>query len=239
MDLIGATVADVKASLAFYRDKLGLVPAMEHEQGAEFEFSDKTTLGIWQPGGMAPSFGVMFAVGDARAAAEEARRRGASIDEPFDSPVCVMAMGRDPEGNGFILHQRKVRNDAVQPPHVRTKTSINGIDWAGFLVSDPQRAIAFYRDVLGMTPTEIDEEGRGAEFTLADGGTFGVWREEDPQGGVLSGGAVMFAVDDAQEAVKALRQRGVQVTDPEEGRVCHMAFTQDPDGNAVVIHQRK
>jgi catechol 2,3-dioxygenase-like lactoylglutathione lyase family enzyme len=59
-------------------------------------------------------------------------------------------------------------------------TSITGLDYAGFLVADPQRAIAFYRDVLGLHPTDIDEGGRGAEFTLADGSTFGVWRPTDP-----------------------------------------------------------
>jgi len=39
-----------------------------------------------------------------------------------------------------------------------TATQITGIDLAAYLVSDPSRAVAFYRDVLGMTPTEIDPE---------------------------------------------------------------------------------
>ena len=67
---------------------------------------------------------------------------------------------------------------------------IKGIDIAAYLVRDPQAQIAFYRDVLGMQPTEIDDEGRGAEFTLGDGSTFGVWK---PEGGE-TGGAIMFAV---------------------------------------------
>ena len=57
---------------------------------------------------------------------------------------------------------------------------IKGMDIAAYLVRDPQAATAFYRDVLGMVPTAIDEEGRGTEFTLPDGSTFGVgtgrWR---------------------------------------------------------------
>lgn len=239
IDLVGATVADIKTSLAFYRDKLGLVPSMEGESGAEFELSDKVTLGIWQPGGMPPAYGVMFSVGDAREAAEECRRRGASVDEPFESPVCVMAMGRDPDGNGFVLHQRKVKNDPVPPPHARTATSINGIDIAAYIVSDPQRSIAFFRDVLGMTPTDIDEQGRGAEFTLADGSTFGVWRPDGVPESELHGGSTMFAVDDAKATVRLLRERGVAVSDILEGPICSMAFTKDPDGNGVIIHQRK
>ena len=112
---------------------------------------------------------------------------------------------------------------------------IKGIDISAYLVRDPQAQIAFYRDVLGMKPTEIDDQGRGAEFTLADGSTFGVWRPEE--GG--SGGAIMFAVDDAKAAVEAYRTRGLRLSDIMESPVCFMSFGQDPEGNSIIIHQRK
>ena|SRR5580693_571543 len=112
---------------------------------------------------------------------------------------------------------------------------INGIDLSAYLVKDAQRAIAFYRDVLGITPTEIDEQGRGAEFTLPDGSTFGVWKPEDG----ATGGAIMFAVDDARAAVEHYRARGLQLSDVMESPVCHMAFGSDPEGNSIIIHQRK
>ncbi|MGB6715039.1 MAG: VOC family protein [Candidatus Cybelea sp.] len=116
-----------------------------------------------------------------------------------------------------------------------TRLMINGIDIAAYLVKDPQAAIAFYRDVLGMTPTEIDDEGRGAEFTLADGSTFGVWK---PEGGE-TGGAIMFAVSDAKDAVEHYRARGLKLSDVMESPVCFMSFGADPEGNAIIIHQRK
>ena len=116
-----------------------------------------------------------------------------------------------------------------------TKTAIKGIDIAAYLVRDPQRAIEFYRDVLGMTPTAIDDQGRGAEFTLADGSTFGVWKPEE--GG--TGGAIMFAVDDAKAAVEEYRSRGLGLSDVSESPVCFMAFGADPEGNSIIIHQRK
>jgi predicted enzyme related to lactoylglutathione lyase len=116
--------------------------------------------------------------------------------------------------------------------------TITGIDLTAYLVQDPQRAIAFYRDVLGIQPTEIDEQGRGAEFTLADGSTFGVWKP-DADEGVTSGGAVMFAVGDIGAAVSRLRERGLQLSDPFETPVCFMAMGADPEGNAIIIHQRK
>ena len=117
------------------------------------------------------------------------------------------------------------------------QTLIKGVDLFANMVSDPQRAIAFYRDVLGMTPTDIDEQGRGAEFTLADGSTFGVWKSEEGQ--PVPSGGVMFAVDDIGQAVEVFRSRGLQLSDPMESPVCHMAFGSDPDGNAIIIHKRK
>jgi predicted enzyme related to lactoylglutathione lyase len=116
-----------------------------------------------------------------------------------------------------------------------TKTQIKGIDLTGYLVKDPKAAIAFYRDVLGLEPTAVDDEGRGAEFTLADGTTFGVWKEP----GAAVGGFVMFTVDDAKAAVAELRGRGLQISDADETPVCFMAFAKDPEDNAIIIHQRK
>jgi predicted enzyme related to lactoylglutathione lyase len=113
--------------------------------------------------------------------------------------------------------------------------TITGIDISGYLVRDPQTAIAFYREKLGIEPTEVDDEGRGAEFTLADGTTFGVWNMPDN----TTGGFVMFAVSDLQDAVKTYRARGVNVSDITETPVCYMAFAQDPEGNGIILHQRK
>lgn len=113
--------------------------------------------------------------------------------------------------------------------------TIKGIDIAAYLVKDPQAAIAFYRDVMGMTPTAIDDGGRGSEFTLPDGSTFGVWKPEE--GG--QGGAIMFAVEDAKAAVELYRSRGLQVSDVTESPVCYMAFASDPEENMIIIHQRK
>ena len=113
--------------------------------------------------------------------------------------------------------------------------TIKGIDLCGYLVNDPAAAIAFYRDRLGLEPTAVDPEGRGAEFTLSDGTTFGVWKEP----GASVGGFVMFSVDDAKAAVTALRARGLEISDVDETPVCFMAFAKDPEENSVIIHQHK
>ena len=116
-----------------------------------------------------------------------------------------------------------------------SKGAVVGTDISGFLCSDPQAMIAFYRDVLGMQPTAIDEQGRGAEFTLADGTTFGVWKTESGD----TGGFTMLAVDDINAAREAMSARGLEVSPIDESPVCHMAFASDPEGNTVIIHQRK
>jgi predicted enzyme related to lactoylglutathione lyase len=237
-DLAGVTVRDLQKALVFYRDTLGMPPSVVSENGAEFHLPDGTTFGIWQPpesDAMEPGFSVMFAVGDAATSVDVIRERGGAISDPFESPVCHMAMGQDSEGNGVIVHQKKAKDEHKPSGQARTLTTINGIDIAGYMVTDPQRAIAYYRDVLGLTPTDIDEEGRGAEFELADGSTFGVWMMPDKS----QGGFVMFAVDSVRAKAAELRSRGVELSEVIESPNCLMAFGPDPEGNAVIIHQRK
>ena len=111
---------------------------------------------------------------------------------------------------------------------------IRGVDLFEFAVRDAKTTIAFYKDVLGMTPT--DEDDRGAEFTFANGTTFGIWQ---PDGEYPIGAGVMFAVDDARAAVEQLRARGAQLCNVVESRVCFMSWGTDPEGNRFIIHQRK
>jgi predicted enzyme related to lactoylglutathione lyase len=119
-----------------------------------------------------------------------------------------------------------------------TGTKIIGVDIFGPATTDAKRLVAFYRDVLGMTPTGIDENGSGAEFELADGATFGVYQPPESQ---TSGGgyAALFAVEDVNAAVALFRSRGAKLGDPFETPVCFMSLGTDPDGNEFGIHQRK
>jgi predicted enzyme related to lactoylglutathione lyase len=118
----------------------------------------------------------------------------------------------------------------------RAGTQITGMDLAAYFISDPARSIAFYRDVLGIAPTD-ETPGRGGEFTLADGQTFGVWKPDE--GEKNSGGAIMFAVGDAKAAVERFRANGADIQDVLETPACFMAPGVDPDGNVFIIHQRK
>jgi predicted enzyme related to lactoylglutathione lyase len=116
-----------------------------------------------------------------------------------------------------------------------TGAKIVGVDIFGPATQDVSRLAAFYRDILGMTPTELGEGG--AEFPLADGSTFGMWKPEQPRSG--AGYSALFAVGDINAAVARFREQGAELGDPFETPVCFISAGKDPDGNEFYIHQRK
>jgi predicted enzyme related to lactoylglutathione lyase len=114
--------------------------------------------------------------------------------------------------------------------------AIKGIDVTTYLVKEPKRAIAFWRDVMGL-PVQYEGE-QGAEFELADGTTFGLWRMDD--GSWHPGHGVMFHVDDVRAAAELFRSRGAQIEEHvEENSACYMAFGEDTEGNRFILHQVK
>ena len=119
-----------------------------------------------------------------------------------------------------------------------TKIRAKAIDAHYYLAKDLDRAIAFYRDVIGL---EVAREfpGGTVEFDLADGNTFGI--SMLPEGMWYPGGGVMFAVDDMDAAVARLREEGITFfTDGAmESPVCHVAWCQDTEGNNFALHVRK
>jgi predicted enzyme related to lactoylglutathione lyase len=111
VDIFGPATQDAKRMITFYRDVLGMVPVGIDDamQGAEFEFADGTTFGVWQPPEPRSGEGytALFAVKDINAAVARFRAPGATLSDPFETPVCFMSFGEDPDGNGFGIHQRK------------------------------------------------------------------------------------------------------------------------------------
>jgi catechol 2,3-dioxygenase-like lactoylglutathione lyase family enzyme len=69
-------------------------------------------------------------------------------------------------------------------------------------VTDPKRARAFYRDKLGLTPTQPD----GDFFECGDGTSFVISLMGSKPGGHTQ---MAFAVDDLASAIKELRAKGV------------------------------
>ncbi len=107
---------DLNASRAFYEGVLGLTPTMETplEGGGggwvEYELGAHTfSIGMapgWLPSPDGPSCGLEAEDFDATITTLKA----AGVEfkmEPFETPVCRMAMVLDPAGNVLIIHQRK------------------------------------------------------------------------------------------------------------------------------------
>ncbi|HET9333183.1 MAG TPA: VOC family protein [Gemmatimonadota bacterium] len=114
------------------------------------------------------------------------------------------------------------------------------VDFISYSVTDMDRSEAFWRDVLGLDV----EVARGKPGTRANG-----YMELDA-GGVAIGlvampqphpnAIVALAVDHVGEAVGELRSKGIEISmDTIETPVCWMAVVADPDGNRILLHQRK
>ncbi len=116
---------------------------------------------------------------------------------------------------------------------------VTGMDLSGYMVKDAARAIAFYRDVLGLEPVTVYPDNRGAEYELPDGTTFGLWGGGGNVMPFQPSNGILFAVDDLDAAVAAIKARGIPVEMEHETKVCYMAMISDTEGNSVVLHKRK
>ena len=105
-------------------------------------------------------------------------------------------------------------------------------------VSDVDRAVEFYRDVLGI-PFLFRVPGQPMAFFDCDGVRLylGAPESEDFRSRVV----LYFTVADVEEAYATLRQRGVEFTDAPhvvarmEDVELRMAFFRDADGNNLAV----
>jgi len=117
--------------------------------------------------------------------------------------------------------------------------NVTGLDLSGYMVKDAARAIAFYRDVLGLEPARMYPDNRGAEYELPDGTTFGLWGGGGNVMPFQPSNGILFAVDDFDAAVAAVKARDIPVLMERETPVCFMAMIHDTEGNMVTLHKRK
>ena len=117
--------------------------------------------------------------------------------------------------------------------------NIIGMDLSGYMVEDAPRAIAFYRDVLGLEPVLVYSDDRGAEYELPDGTTFGLWGAGGRVMPFQPSNGILFAIDDLDAAVAAVKERGIALLMETETPVCRMAMINDTEGNIVTLHKRK
>jgi catechol 2,3-dioxygenase-like lactoylglutathione lyase family enzyme len=102
---------DLERATSFYTALLGPPTMAMPGMVSEWTFAGGESFGLYQPHDAAdfhPSGGVLFHVGDIKAAVAAAKAAGVSFDDDGkieETPVCYMAFGRDDDGNGFLFHQ--------------------------------------------------------------------------------------------------------------------------------------
>lgn len=119
---------------------------------------------------------------------------------------------------------------------------IKEIAFTGYPVTDIARARRFYEGLLGLQVTiQFEHEGRHwieydiGRATLAISNMSAEKWKPSPDGPSLA-----LEVEDFDAALAALKAAKVKFfLEPMDSGVCRMAVIADPDGNSLVVHQRK
>jgi catechol 2,3-dioxygenase-like lactoylglutathione lyase family enzyme len=112
---------------------------------------------------------------------------------------------------------------------------VEQVDFIAIPTRDLSRAVAWYRDVLGLPESEVTEgELETPNVTLS------FWepeREDLPFVPNEAGFGVRVA--DVEEARAELEAKGVEfIAETWDSGVCHFAAFRDPEGNTVILHRR-
>jgi catechol 2,3-dioxygenase-like lactoylglutathione lyase family enzyme len=111
---------------------------------------------------------------------------------------------------------------------------VEKLDFVSVPTRDSARAVAWYRDVLGLAVSEFtDGEIETPNVTLS------FWNpEEQGETFVPNENGIALRVADVEAAVEEVRAAGAEVIGIQDSGVCHMGFVKDPDGNVLILHRR-
>jgi catechol 2,3-dioxygenase-like lactoylglutathione lyase family enzyme len=111
---------------------------------------------------------------------------------------------------------------------------VEQVDFVSVPTRDMRRALAFYREVLGLAESEYTEgEVETPNVTLS------FWNPEaDGEPFQANTAGVGLRVADVEAAVEEFRAAGGEVIGIEDSGVCHMGFVKDLDGNVLILHRR-
>ena len=112
--------------------------------------------------------------------------------------------------------------------------NVEQVDFVSVPTRDAARAVAWYRDVLGLPVSEYtDGEIETPNVTLS------FWDpEQQGEAFVPNENGIALRVHDVEAAVEELRGAGAEVIGIQDSGVCHMGFVKDPDGNVLILHRR-
>lgn len=118
---------------------------------------------------------------------------------------------------------------------------IKDIAFVGYPTKDMKKAREFYEGVLGLVPSDefgpVTEESNFIEYAVGTGtfslGNMDKWTPSN------DGPSAAFEVDNFDELISTLKEKGMKfMMEPETFPSCRMGIVYDPDGNALIIHQK-
>lgn len=112
---------------------------------------------------------------------------------------------------------------------------VEQVDFISIPTRNVARAIAWYRDVLGLPESDVSEgELETPNVTLS------FWEpERDQMPFVANQAGFAVRVADVAEARSELEAKGVEfIAETWDSGVCHFAAFRDLDGNTVILHRR-
>jgi catechol 2,3-dioxygenase-like lactoylglutathione lyase family enzyme len=126
-------------------------------------------------------------------------------------------------------------HDAADAADSFAAVRVEQVDFISIPTRDVERAVAWYRDLLGLPESEVTEgEVETPNVTLS------FWepeRENLPFTCNTAGFAVRVA--EVANARAELEAKGVEfIAETWDSGVCHFAACRDPDGNTVILHRR-
>jgi len=115
---------------------------------------------------------------------------------------------------------------------------VERVDFIGVPVRDVARAREFYGRMLGLSESTSPDDA-WPEFETGNV-TLGIFAPEQiGRPFAPSPAPIALRVGDVSEARRRLEDAGISFEgDILDSGVCHMAFFQDPDGNALMLHRR-
>jgi predicted enzyme related to lactoylglutathione lyase len=114
---------------------------------------------------------------------------------------------------------------------------ITRVDFVGIPTRDLDRAVEFYGTTLGIPMSRHMPERNFAEFETGNLTLNLMNAEKMGLEHHAVRNAIALHVDDVAAARARLEAQGVEFgMDTFDTGVCHMAFFQDPDGNALMLH---
>jgi predicted enzyme related to lactoylglutathione lyase len=119
---------------------------------------------------------------------------------------------------------------------ITAPAGVQRTDFVSIPVRDMERAKAFYRDMLRMHSPNWD-----ANWPELETGNVSLYLVDPTAMGVAFAphtAPLALRVADVADSKRALEQRGVEFTGEHDTGVCNMAFFNDTEGNALMLHHR-